>query len=127
MDGARLVLAAVLALLIGCAAPQQTREPVSEKKLVDGVYEASYAQLPNIAKVKVTIKDGRISDIQILSHITWHGKKAEGPIPQRIIEKQSTDVDAVTGATNSSQTIAKAVQKAIDKAYRREEGTHDDE
>ena len=45
------------------------------------------------------------------------GKKAELIIPGRIIEKQSTDVDAVSGATNSSHVIMNAVQKAIEKAY----------
>ena len=37
-------------------------------------------------------------------------------IPQRIIEKQSTAVDGVSGATNSIHVIMNAVQKSIQKA-----------
>ncbi len=39
------------------------------------------------------------------------------PILERIIETQSTRVDVVSGATNSSRVIMNAVQKAIEKAY----------
>jgi uncharacterized protein with FMN-binding domain len=36
---------------------------------------------------------------------------------ERIIAQQSTRVDAVSGATNSSRVIMNAVQRAIEKAY----------
>ncbi|WP_418888186.1 FMN-binding protein [Oribacterium parvum] len=36
-------------------------------------------------------------------------------IPE-ILEKQSTDVDAVAGATTSSEGIAHAVEKALEQA-----------
>ncbi|GAK56987.1 hypothetical protein U27_03951 [Candidatus Vecturithrix granuli] len=44
-------------------------------------------------------------------------EKTEPIIPQRIIENQSTAVDSVTGATNSSTVIMNAVQNALEKAY----------
>jgi len=84
---------------------------------VDGVYEGSYRGGPNKALVKVTIKDNTIVNIEIAEHKALKGKKAELPILKRIIENQSTDVDAVSGATNSSRVIMNAVQKAIEKAY----------
>ena len=93
--------------------------PVEREKLVDGVYEGSYKAGPNKALVKVTIKDKRLVKIDIVKHRTWKGKKAESIIPMRIIEYQSTKVDVVTGATNSSRVIMNAVQKAIEKAYER--------
>ena len=93
--------------------------PVEREKLVDGVYEGSYKAGPNKALVKVTIKDKRLVKIDIVKHRAWKGKKAESIIPMRIIEYQSTKVDVVTGATNSSRVIMNAVQKAIEKAYER--------
>ena len=93
--------------------------PVEQEKLVDGVYEGSYKAGPNKALVRVTIKDKKIVKIDIVKHRAWKGKKAESIIQMRIIEHQSTKVDAVTGATNSSRVIMNAVQKAIEKAYRR--------
>jgi uncharacterized protein with FMN-binding domain len=94
-------------------------EPVNNEKLTDGVYEGSYKAGPNKALVRVTIKDGKLVEIQIVKHRTWKGKKAESIIPRRIIENQSTKVDVVTGATNSSRVIMNAVQKAIEKACQR--------
>ena len=92
---------------------------VISERLEDGVYEGSYSSWPNSARVKVTVKEGAIADIVLIRHwASWIGKKAEPIIPLRIIEKQSANVDAVTGATNSSRVIMNAVQDALEKAYR---------
>lgn len=104
------------ALLFGCAETLIIGSPLGHVELVDGVYEGSYRGGPNSALVKVTIKDNMIVNIEIVTHRAWKGKKAELPILKRIIENQSTDVDAVSGATNSSRVIMNAVQKAIEKA-----------
>ena len=44
------------------------------------------------------------------------GGHAEEVIPAKIIEKQSTNVDAVSGATMSSDAIMNAVESAIEGA-----------
>jgi len=86
---------------------------------MDGVYEGSYRSLPNSAVVKVTIAEGRIDKIELLKHFaSWKGNKVAEIIPRRIVSEQSTSVDAVTGATNSSRVIMNAVQKAVEKAYK---------
>ena len=103
-------------LLFGCAETPIIGSPFDRIGLVDGIYEGSYRGGPNSALVKVTIKDNTIANIEIVTHRAWKGKKAELPILKRIIENQSTDVDAVSGATNSSRVIMNAVQKAIEKA-----------
>ncbi len=51
-----------------------------------------------------------------MEHRTWKGGAAEGIIPRRIIETQSTRVDAVSGATMSSVAIMNAVEDAVRKA-----------
>ena len=104
-------------LLIGCAQTPVIGEPVDHIKLVDGIYEGSYRGGPNKALVKVTIKDNKIFNIEIIEHQAWKGKKAQVPIVERIIAGQSTNVDTVSGATNSSRVIMNAVQNAIEKAY----------
>jgi uncharacterized protein with FMN-binding domain len=93
--------------------------PVHNEKLTDGVYEGTYKAGPNKALVRVTIHEGKLVDIEIIKHRAWKGKKAESIIPRRIIDNQSTKVDVVTGATNSSRVIMNAVQRAIEKAYQR--------
>lgn len=113
-----MVLISLVLMLFGCAHTPVIGAPVKHEKLNDGVYEGSFRGGPNKASVSVTIKDKKIFNIEITEHQAWKGKKAELPILKRIMETQSTRVDAVSGATNSSRVIMNAVQKAIEKAYK---------
>lgn len=112
-----ILLTTIAICCSGCTAPPLIGGSVNHNRLMDGVYEGSYKGGPNKALVKVTIKDNTIVHIQIVEHWALKGKKAELPILKRIIERQSTKVDAVSGATNSSRVIMNAVQRAIEKAY----------
>ena len=105
------------AILISCAPTAAIGRPVDSARLVDGTYQGSYRGGPNKAIVEVTIKDNSIVNINIIQHQAWRGKKAEETVVERIIAHQSTRVDAVSGATNSSYVIMNAVQLAIEKAY----------
>lgn len=106
-------------VLTGCALAPLIGSSIEHEKLMDGVYEGSYRSLPNSAVVKVTIAKGRIENIELVKHFaSWKGKKVTEVIPRRIVSEQSTRVDAVTGATNSSRVIMNAVQKAVEKAYK---------
>ena len=100
-----------------CAETPITGIPLMHAQLIDGTYQGSYRGGPNKAIVRVTVKNGKIAHITIVEHQAWRGKKAEGPIVERIIAEQSTNVDAVSGATNSSRVIMNAVQNAVEKAY----------
>jgi len=103
----------------GCQIAPLIGTPVVSEVLTDGVYEGEYRKGINKAVVKVTITDSRIADVELVKHTaSWIGNKANEIIPQRIIEQQSTRVDAVSGATNSSRVIMNAVQMAIEKAYK---------
>ena len=115
-----IILAACLILSsAGCQIAPLMGTPVEPEGLKDGVYEGEYKKGINKVVVKVTINDGRIAEIELVKHTaSWIGKKANEIIPQRIVEQQSTQVDAVSGATNSSRVIMNAVQKAIEKAYK---------
>ena len=112
-----ILLLAVALLFSGCAVTSRIGGPVNHKKLMDGVYEGSYSGGPNRAVVRVTIRENTIAHIQIVEHRALKGTKAELPVIKRIIQHQSTTVDAVSGATNSSYVIMNAVQRAIEKAY----------
>ena len=115
----RVVFIICLYLTIaGCQIAPLIGSEIEADKLKDGIYEGFYRKGLNKAVVKVTIAGGRIVDVECLEHLaSWKGKKVEVIIPQRIIAEQSTRVDAVTGATNSSRVIMNAVQRALEKAY----------
>ena len=103
----------------GCQIAPLMGTPVVSEGLKDGVYEGEYRKGINKALVKVTIADGHIAEIELVKHTaSWIGNKANEIIPQGIVEHQSTRIDAVSGATNSSRVIMNAVQIAIEKAYK---------
>ena len=78
----------------------------------DGIYIGEYDVNFIYAKVEVTVEDGEIVSINILEHRHERGKAAE-KIIEKIIDEQKIDVDAISGATNSSTVIKKAVENAL--------------
>ena len=78
----------------------------------DGIYIGEYDVNFIYAKVEVTVENGKIVSINILKHRHERGKAAE-TIIDKIIDEQKIDVDAVSGATNSSTVIKKAVENAL--------------
>lgn len=78
----------------------------------DGVYIGEYDVNFIYAKVEVTVQNGKITGIDILEHKNERGKSAEIVI-NKIIEEQKINVDAVSGATNSSIVLKKAVENAL--------------
>lgn len=122
MQAIRLNLLFIILLLTSCQPALMIGTPLGDQPLTDGVYTGSFRNGPNSAVVKVTIVDSRIEDVELVRHFSsWKGGKANKVIPQRIKAQQSTRVDAVTGATNSSIVIMNAAQKAIEKAYQKRE------
>lgn len=83
--------------------------------VADGVYPGECDVGFISAKVAVTVEDGAITHIDLLEHKNDRGGAATG-IGQRIVREQRVDVDVVTGATNSSKVIKKAVDNALSGA-----------
>lgn len=81
----------------------------------DGVYAGEYDVNFIYAKVEVTVQSGEMTGITLLEHKQERGKAAE-TIVQDMIAEQKIDVDAVSGATNSSTVIKKAVENALRNA-----------
>ena len=107
-----------LVLISGCAAPKIIGGPILKNSLTDGVYKGKAKDGPVRVLVEVTIQNKHITNINLLEHRTWKGRPAEHIIPVRIIDEQSTKVDAVSGATVSSRAIMNAVENAIQKAQK---------
>jgi len=78
----------------------------------DGTYKGSYDAMRIAADVSVTVSNHKITDIKLLRHKNERGQGAE-IIPQKVIAAQSLEVDTVTGATNSSKVILKAIENAL--------------
>lgn len=69
-------------------------------------------------KVEVTVDADKITEVKVLENDETEGisDPAIEQVPAAIIEKQTTEVDAVAGATVTSDAIKEAAQKAIDEA-----------
>ena len=91
---------------------ETTLSSIDISTVPDGVYIGEYDVDFVYAKVEVTVQDKAITKIEILEHKNGRGKSAES-IVNKIIEKQNIDVDAVSGATNSSTVLKKAVENAL--------------
>lgn len=89
-----------------------TFEDIHMSKIKDGIYQGEYDAGFIYAKVAVGVKDGKITSIDILEHRNERGKSAE-IIIEDILASQELDVDTISGATNSSNVIKKAVENAL--------------
>ncbi len=94
------------------AVKETTYEDIHISDIPDGVYVGEYDVDFIYAKVEVTVQNGEITNINILEHRHERGKTAE-VITGRIVDEQKIDVDAISGATNSSTVIKKAVENAL--------------
>lgn len=81
-------------------------------KVEDGTYTGIEDAGIIKATVEVTVKDHVITDVKILSHDSGQGKPAE-VIVADIVANNSLEVDAISGATHSSQVIKVAVYNAL--------------
>ena len=84
----------------------------------DGTYQGSGTGFGGTITVQVTISSGKITSIDILSasgETPSYFASAQGVI-SKMISGQTPNVDAVSGATYSSNGIIQAVQNALSKA-----------
>ena len=91
---------------------------VPEGGYKDGTYQGSGTGFGGTITVQVTVSGGKIASIDILSASGETGSyfaSAKGVI-SRMISGQTPNVDAVSGATYSSNGIIQAVQNALAKA-----------
>ena len=89
-------------------------ENVNMSDVEDGTYEGELSTALVSAKVRVTVRDKRIENIEILKHDNGLGSKAES-IVDEMIKRNTYDVDVVSGATYSSKVIENAVNQALVK------------
>lgn len=91
---------------------------VSEGGYKDGTYQGSGTGFGGTITVQVTVSGGKITAVDILSASGETGSyfaSAQGVV-SKVLSSQSPNVDAVSGATYSSNGIIQAVQNALSQA-----------
>lgn len=89
--------------------------PEVQGNFKDGVYEGTGKGNNGDIKVEVTVEGGNITSVVLKEHGETEGiyEAAEKTVTADIIKKQSAEVDAVSGATNTSNGIMEAVANAL--------------
>ena len=84
----------------------------------DGTYTATAYGYDGDITVNVTIAGDTITAItaQSAEEDPWYFEQAEKPVIEAILAGQTTEVDAVSGATYSSKGIMQAVENALEQA-----------
>lgn len=93
-------------------------ENISMDLVKDGTYDAEVDVNLVFVKVKVAVRNHKITNIEIMEHRNGLGKKAEA-IVKNMITENTYAVDAVSGATLSSECIKSAVSKALKSGYQK--------
>jgi uncharacterized protein with FMN-binding domain len=110
-------------LLLRYAAKVQTKldllaiQSLGTARLRDGTFAGrslGYSDKKDL-EVSVTVRSGKIAGVDV-KHEEKIDLQATKIIPQRIVEKQSLQVDAITGATVTSQAIMDGAFQALKQA-----------
>jgi len=90
----------------------------SRSGLVDGTYTAQGNGNNGPLSVSMTVADGKIAAVEVTENVETVGVAdvALTAIPQSVVEHQSVNLDAVTGATLTSFGILNAVKDCITMA-----------
>lgn len=100
---------------------QQAEQKAEEEKPTgpkDGTYEGSAYGFGDLITVSVTLKNGKMTDIAVLSadgEDKPYYKQAVSVLNE-MLEAQSTEVDTVSGATLTADGLIGAVADALGKA-----------
>ena len=106
------LLSVMLAVVLACLMPLMA---LADALPADGVYEGSANGMGGAVKVAVTVSGGKITAVEVVEHNETAGisDPAIEQMPAKIVDAQSTDVDAVASATVTSEAIKEAVKAAL--------------
>lgn len=125
----RGIINAVKDALSSSDGEEQTVVAKGDFALNDGYYEGTGNGFAGPVKLFIEIKDKSIVGIYIVKTADDAGffNRAKEGVTASILEKQSTDVDTVSGATYSSRGIIEAVSNAMEAAKKAKKGETDTE
>ena len=87
-------------------------EDIDMETVEDGIFEGHSELDPVKVDVKVLVKNHKLIKVELLRHECGLGHPAD-VIVDKMVEQNTWDVDAVSGATISSKIIKNAVNKAL--------------
>ncbi len=124
-----LILALVMLISLAACAPKETEVPkeqdkpaeeaaISKGNLTPGTYNGEFQGMGGKVKVQVTVDKDKIIDIKVLDNYETPGvgTVAIEKLPKEIIERQTLEVDAISGVTLTSNAILASVEDCLKQA-----------
>lgn len=135
LTAAALSLVLSVGILAGCSSGSGSN---STEKLVDGVYKVEYENFDSHdykAQLELSVSGGKITDVKfdevkkdgtlkskdenykksMEEQSKTYPEKAYNELKEKVISKQSSQVDAVAGATASSKTFNVLLKYAVNE------------
>lgn len=83
--------------------------------LADGTYDGEYSAGRWTNKIRVTVKDHKITGIDNVKDVTFVKPELTKQLFDKVMEKQNTDIDIISGATVTSKAYLKSIENALTK------------
>jgi uncharacterized protein with FMN-binding domain len=108
-----VIAAFALFISIGMDLKTATIAPVDIAKVADGTYpgELNGSRFGNA--VEVTVNGGKITDIKLVREMVIPQSGIADQVFQAVEQKQSLDVDTVSGGTISTKAYLKSIENAL--------------
>ena len=114
-----VMLSLVLVIgVIGCGADDAATDGDGEGMYTPGTYEASAEGYGGPVMLEVEFSSDKIESVKVVDHDETDGigSEAVDQLPGEIVEGQTLDVEAVSGATLTSTAIIDAVSDTVEQA-----------
>ena len=89
--------------------------PIHFSQLEDGVYKGKYNGGRWSNEVNVTLKNKKITQIAIVKKVVFENPVVSSELFNKVIKKQDTNVDIISGATVTSKAYLKSIENALSK------------
>lgn len=88
---------------------------VNLTSLNDGIYNGKYNAGRWSNEMNITIKDHKIIKIEVIKDVSFSLPEVTQAIISKVLEKQNTNVDIISGSTVTSKAYLKAIENALNK------------
>lgn len=116
-----LVFGGVMALMATRGLKKVKNLPLADidiSSIPDGVYEGSFSGYRWDNTLRVTVKDGKITDFEVVTEKMSKSPQVVNGIREKLIARQDLHIDAVSGASVNTRAYLKAIEDALQKAQK---------
>ncbi len=114
----------MISSVTGCSSSSNSS---NDSGMKDGTYSSTQQGFGGDVSVTLTISNGKITNAELVgdSETETVGGAALSSLQEQILEKQSADIDGVSGATVTSSAVKAGVQSCLDEAMGKESSSSD--